>query len=1406
MVAFREPDEGSNEVPVEVSPDAWRLLVAIAAEERLPVDAVEALSIHLGRVTNESGGEASAQGVVESLLESWEEAGLVEGVRGVRPLRLALKLGASTQVRAGIRCNPRKRQRVLREAHQEGVLRDIAVTCRAVLGERSRADVALSLQEGAFPSLSKRLSKEQRWEALRESVCEPFEAVWFERTWGEEAPRIAVEVLGWSLRSLAPVGGLYAWASRRDWVGVADAPARGRTLAEEAAFVLAQHAIAREQPALVERHAAALGAADRWAFLAAAHCLKDDLSGADQLLDQSLAFAAGQVGSAEAGGLQPVRPRSRRGGFPRCGVVAPLLALLLRRRTSEEARALAKGLVGSTAKTAAPGAAKAWRTLERYSSEPEVRSRRIDVYQLPSDVSPWELLLLGITVHAHSEAEGVRAAWSQRLVHEGIRWLARDFAWMGRQALLLARGLSEKQFESQWEPERIRLRLPRLAVRPGEVVLRDLIRRKEQWERSLEALEALSDRIDEAPVHRLRVEWFVSTVDASFSRPGLSEYDGIRGWTAGRRVDLEELSVRSGELPPEDAAVIHFARLTEAGRLELPVEAFEVLIGHPRVRSGGGSRPLSVERGECRVEAFDDRGDLCIRVEPPGAGLGVNVVVEEEKRLVVYRVTAAMQRVIDTLPRDLRVPRESQGEALAVLSKLSQTIEVRSPHFGAEACENADSTPCVRFTFHAGAWLVEIGVRPFGVGGRFFAAGAGPPLLSQVSGGRKVRAERNFDEERERVARLAAACRILANRDEEEDTRLVGESRESWVLGHEELLDLLVELRDVEEPHELEWPEGRAIRVRGTVSGATLHGSLRRAKGWYLATGGVHIDALTQLSLAELSTLPSVARGRYLRLPNGDYLEVENRVRRVMAALLTGERTGGAAGALRLHESALFSLRTLSEDDAGFVLDASVRDWLERVDEVKAKHFGPPPELRGELRPYQLEGYRWLAALGELRLGACLADDMGLGKTVQILALLVRYATEGPVLVVAPTSVCTNWVLEARRFTPVLSVREYVGAQRAAVLADLSATSGRHPLVVCSYTLLQQDAETLSEVDWSTVVLDEAQFIKNPASRRAQAAHRLRAAHRIAATGTPVENHLGDLWSIFHFLNPALLGPWKAFERRFVKPVEREEDTERGRALRGIVAPYVLRRNKSQVLSELPPLTTIQKKVQLSDEEELLYAALRRQVHDKLRTVHGKRSHKLEILAEITRLRRFCCHPSLVFPNSGSAGSKLETFLELALELAEGRHRALVFSQFVDFLALVRERLDEQGLAYEYLDGSTPKAERQSRVDAFQQGSAPLFLISLKAGGFGLNLTEADYVIHLDPWWNPAAEAQATDRAHRIGQERPVTVYRLITKDSIEERIVDLHEHKRRLSADLLEGGERAGKLSTPELLALLER
>jgi SNF2 family DNA or RNA helicase len=428
---------------------------------------------------------------------------------------------------------------------------------------------------------------------------------------------------------------------------------------------------------------------------------------------------------------------------------------------------------------------------------------------------------------------------------------------------------------------------------------------------------------------------------------------------------------------------------------------------------------------------------------------------------------------------------------------------------------------------------------------------------------------------------------------------------------------------------------------------------------------------------------------------------------------------------------------------------------------------------------------------------------MGLGKTLQALALILSRAPQGPTLVVAPTSVCMNWQSEAARFAPTLNVILFGGGDRSRTLAELKPLD----LVVVSYGLLQQEAERFAGVHWHTAVLDEAQAIKNAQTKRSQAVMALNADFRMAATGTPLENHLGELWNLFRFINPGLLGSQEQFNERFATPIERQQDAATRNRLRRLIQPFILRRTKTQVLAELPSRTEIVREIDLSKDEAALYEALRRSALDRLAEDDAPAGQKsLQILAEIMKLRRVCCNPQLVAPELGLASSKLAAFGELLDELLENRHKALVFSQFVDHLSLIRAELDRRGVRYQYLDGATTMQQRKERVDAFQGGDGDVFLISLKAGGTGLNLTAADYVIHMDPWWNPAVEDQASDRAHRMGQQRPVTIYRLVARHTIEETIVDLHRHKRDLADSLLEGSDVAGKMSAREMLGLLQQ
>jgi SNF2 family DNA or RNA helicase len=436
--------------------------------------------------------------------------------------------------------------------------------------------------------------------------------------------------------------------------------------------------------------------------------------------------------------------------------------------------------------------------------------------------------------------------------------------------------------------------------------------------------------------------------------------------------------------------------------------------------------------------------------------------------------------------------------------------------------------------------------------------------------------------------------------------------------------------------------------------------------------------------------------------------------------------------------------------------------------------LGPLAEI---LREYQLAGFGWLTRLAANNLGGILADEMGLGKTVQTLAFLRAHQGNGPALIVCPTSLVTNWENEARKFTPELKTLVLEGADRAARFKSIAGAD----MVITSYALLRRDIDTLREFKFSTAVLDEAQHIKNPETQNAQAAYAIRATHRFVLTGTPMENSVRDLWSIMNFALPGYLGDRKDFRERYELPIARGSAPDVQRRLSRRLQPFLLRRRKRDVAKDLPEKIEQVVPCSLTSQQRAAYDALLREIQQGLggsgKNVNAG-AQRMKMLTGLLRLRQVCCDLRLVGIDKEENSAKLDLLDELLEEAIDGEHRVLVFSQFVSMLHLIRERLEKLEISYCYLDGSTK--QRQEIVDRFQSDSAlPVFLISLKAGGVGLNLSAADTVIHFDPWWNPAVEAQATDRAHRIGQTRVVTAYKLITRDTVEEKILRLQEKKR---------------------------
>jgi superfamily II DNA or RNA helicase len=814
----------------------------------------------------------------------------------------------------------------------------------------------------------------------------------------------------------------------------------------------------------------------------------------------------------------------------------------------------------------------------------------------------------------------------------------------------------------------------------------------------------------------------------------------------------------------------------------------------------------------------------------------IMLLADDKTHARLVRLSPAQLRVAELVSQGWKVPVAARAELDAALRVLAAHFAVASD---AEAGHEVQPSAVLRaeLTPHGSGLTMNVLAAPFGDFGPRMAPGIGRERVTTVHQGVTLSTKRDFAGERAALTALLNALDFL------------DDVAHDWLLDDPQQALMAVEqLSQLSSSIVTEWPKGKPMKVRSVPDASvTLKAS---SKGdWLELEGELLLDGGEVLKLKQLLDLARTSRSRYIALGEGDFLALSDALRQQLADLAalaqntkSGQRLSGVAALA--WEASGHSL-ALEGDTA----------WRKRSQawaKAQEQLFEVPAGLAAELRDYQLEGYRWLMRLASSGFGAVLADDMGLGKTVQTLSMLLQRADGGPALVVAPTSVCGNWMVEVARFAPGLQVSLYGDGiateaepedevsevdETAAETTDADAATestpdnarraarrrqvralGSRDVLICSYALLQIDGDILCAPQWHTAVLDEAQAIKNPTTRRAKAALAVKADFRLALTGTPIENRLGELWSIMGFCNPGLLGSAEQFNLRFGNLIERGDDVQvkaqASRRLRRLLQPFLLRRTKTEVLTDLPPRTEIVHEVVPGAKERALLEALRQQAEESVAqavainaNAGGSREgqNQFHVLAALTKLRRAACDPRLVAPELGLVGAKVQEFERLALELVAGRHKALVFSQFTDFLALLRERLDMAGLSYQYLDGSTPMAERNKRVAAFQAGQGDLFLISLKAGGFGLNLTMADYVIITDPWWNPAAEEQASARAHRIGQQRPVTVYRLVTQGSIEEKIVRLHRSKRDLAEGILSGQDTAAPINANQLMELLK-
>ena len=989
-------------------------------------------------------------------------------------------------------------------------------------------------------------------------------------------------------------------------------------------------------------------------------------------------------------------------------------------------------------------------------------------------------------------------------LNNGFRWPAAELA------KIFSRLQPKKA--AQWDSE---------FFANGSNALADLFVSRADWEVALDALLNLpaSDKKTGSSAQAekaTRLVWLLSFNEAHNEikiEPREQKLQAKGGWSKGRAVALKRLLHERESfdyLGPQDQKLCnHIKEYQDSGwyggshYFEFDGNIPHTLIGHPTL-FWADSPEVRVEvvsgEAELRVKKLENSDKIKISLQPaPAYEQKFFISKETPTRLRVVEFTADHHKIYAVLgPKGLEVPASAQERVLQTLTSISGLLTVHSDIGGSSSTAEqvpADAMPRIHLLPHGEGLRVSLLVRPFTDGGAYFQPGhGGESVLAEIDG-KRLQTQRDLKREKTRAAAVIKACPIL--QESEPDT--AGD----WLLEDpESCLEFLLQAQSLTADQALlEWPEGVRFKVLGHSNGSGLNVQIKRDNDWFALQGELQVSDGSVLDMQQLLGLLDNRQGRFLQLKDGQFIALTDEFRRRLEDLKAYADISGKK--VRINPLAALTLEDW-QDEVGFKADKHWKNHMQRLKEARDYQPRVPSTFQAELRDYQMDGYNWLARLAQWGVGACLADDMGLGKTIQGLALLVERAPGGPGLIVAPTSVCMNWENEANRFAPTLKPMVLGSGDRQRLLDNLQPFD----VLICSYGMLQQEqmADMLAKISFQTAILDEAQAIKNIATRRSQGAMNLQADFKVIMTGTPLENHLGELWNLFRFINPGLLGSLEQFNQRFASPIERDRSVQAKQQLKKLIRPFILRRTKTQVLQELPPRTEIPIYVELSQEEKVFYEALRRDSLAMLSGNDGPPGQKhLQILVAISKMRRSCCNTQLVNADIALPSSKLAAFAEIVDELIDNKHKALVFSQFVDHLQLIKAHIEQRGIAYQYLDGGTPIKERQKRVDAFQSGEGDLFLISLKAGGVGLNLTAADYVIHMDPWWNPAVEDQASDRAHRMGQQRPVTIYRMIAKHTIEEKIVALHSHKRDLADSLLDGADISGKMSADDLLSLMK-
>ncbi len=940
---------------------------------------------------------------------------------------------------------------------------------------------------------------------------------------------------------------------------------------------------------------------------------------------------------------------------------------------------------------------------------------------------------------------------------------------------------------------------------------------KQQWEIVIESLtknDGLHDSLAEQKTDR--IAYFMNDMSSNVCEIRQQTILKSGAWSAGKQVSLSSFVLMEDSLLSlSDLRIRERIRPSRYSYNNINLDyVLPEMVGETRLYVGRYA-PYSL------VTVNEEIPYLVIETTDTGYNIKSNVPKEDMDRDIIITSRGAASINFLRMRQDLRpyfsqlldlgrFPLEAKDVLTGFLEGLRGKIEVHSELLrGGSTLETVKGTSAITLQLRPQgreAYIVCVFCRALEGGRAQCVPGEGSAVIMDIQGDHRVAVERDLDLERELYTDLVNGVEETLPPEKTFQVDAYGLIpildfvREANARMQESIRESGDEVTRHPNLYKVEWPEGHKLNVRSYHTVSSWSASLKKNKnGWFEMEGSVQIDETTMLSISQLLELIRQSRNRYIRLSDSDFLAISEKLRRQLSSLEL--IAAHSHGRLQISPfSAALLDASVIDGELHLDVDPELKEIRQRI--LDSSDYKPqvPSALKATLREYQKEGFQWIARLNSWGAGALLADDMGLGKTVQTIAYLLFKAEEGPALVVAPASVAPNWKTEFDKFAPSLNVEVLnFAANRSTCIANAKAGD----VIITTYGLLLSVKEEITKKQWTTAVLDEAHVIKNRGAKTSGVAMQIKTKYRVMLTGTPVQNHLGELWNLFQFVNPGLLGSYDDFNRRFIVPIEIGGDKDRQKDLDRLVHPFMLRRTKEKVLAELPEKTEIYQSVELSKEEMAIYEVIREKAEQMLEA-EGPDKVSMNTLAEITRLRQAACSAQLIEKKWKGKTSKVEALIEALEPIVESGDSVLVFSQFTSFLSIVRKALDKQKIPYLYIDGSVSVRERQALVEKFQNGECPVFIISLKAGGLGLNLTRANYVFHLDPWWNPAIEQQATDRAHRIGQHNAVTVYHFLSAGTIEEKIHRLHERKRDLAENILEGTDMSGKLTGRDLLELI--